>query len=97
MLGKIWSLIETIVFGCLGFLIAGFIFFVLTFYIAPAVTGIPLDPSKYTVQTTAHAEEIPRRVVVEQPIVDENTVPLTESIIGEIDKAADNLIKWINQ
>ena len=97
MLRKLCSLVETVVFACLGFLIAGFIFFVLTFYIAPAVTGIPLDSEKYFSQAAVRPQENQTRVTIERPAVDENTIPLTDSIIGEIDNAADNLIKWINQ
>ena len=97
MLSKLRFLTEIIIFNCLGFLIAGYIFFVLTFYIAPLATGIQMDSDKYFVQASARLQDRTTHIAVERPGIDENTTTLTESIIGEIDKAADNLIKWINQ
>ena len=92
----LFHLFEKVIFWCLGFLIAGCIFFVAVFYVAPVTTGIPLDFDKYIVQTQQRIhEKAPYTVITTVP--ETNETPLIESIIQEIDKSADNLIKWINQ
>lgn len=83
-----------IIFWCLGFLIAVFILFVSTFYVVPVTTGLPLDTHKYISQTV---ERIEGQGNYTHAGDTEDKTTLSENIISEIDKAADNLIKWINQ
>lgn len=96
-------LIETIIAWCLGFLLASALFAALIFYVIPFFFGIPLDKDKYITQTSMRIAENKKRIIVAieeeipEPIVIEETRPLSDTIIESIDKAADNLIRWINE
>jgi hypothetical protein len=58
-----------------------------------------LDAGKYIARTNAQIAEnkghAPEEEVV-VPVVVENVRPLSETIIESFDKAADNIILWIN-
>ncbi|MDR2007243.1 MAG: hypothetical protein LBP78_08410 [Acidaminococcales bacterium] len=92
------SLVETILAWCVGFLLTGCLFATLIFYIIPFFSGIPLNADKYISKTFARIDESKKYTEEPpEPVIIEESRPLSETIIESIDKAADNLIHWINE
>ncbi|MDR3348297.1 MAG: hypothetical protein LBO03_01610 [Acidaminococcales bacterium] len=91
------SLVETILAWCVGFLLTGCFFAALIFYVVPFFFGIPLDSDKYIAQTSLRIAENKKHDTTPEPVIIEDARPLSETIADSIDKAADNLIKWINE
>ena len=100
---KIGNLMETTVFWSLGFLVAGVIFFVSTFYVVPASTGIQLDRDKYISRVTQQLEINRMR---QYGITDGTTAgpaassdkmaELLDRVLTAIDKGTEDIIRWIN-
>ena len=100
---KIGNLMETTVFWSLGFFIAGVIFFVSTFYVVPASTGIQLDRDKYISRVTQQIEA--NRIKQYGTVADTTAGPaassdkmaeLIERLLIAIDKGTEDIIRWIN-
>lgn len=103
---KIGNLMESTVFWSLGFFIAGVIFFVSTFYVVPASTGIPLDRDKYISrvmqQLAANKTRQQEIIGVTANTADTDTssdkmAELIDRTLTAIDKGTDDIIRWINR